>query len=140
MKRSAYRSHTGSQGDSFEEQDVDKLVFTGEDLSPLDDTLLEPVSFGLSAPVTSISPLTSLPAPLPASSQNIQSPSVSAGPNLILQPFLRCWNLFNRQFLGYSTSGSSSTHPRRTFSSRHSWHIHKQLLLLWHQLHPILCQ
>ena len=76
-KRSAYRSHTGSQGDSFEEQDVDEPVCTGEDLSRVDDTLLdlepEPESSGSSAPVTGISSLTSLPAPLPASSQNIQS-------------------------------------------------------------------
>ena len=88
MKRSAHRSHTGSQGDSFEEQDVEELVFTGEDLSCVDDTLLdlEPKSSGSSAPVTSISPLTSLPAPLPASSQNIQSTSVSAGP--INQPYV----------------------------------------------------
>ena len=40
-KRSAYRSHTDSQGDSFEEQDVDELVCIGEDLSRVDDTLLD---------------------------------------------------------------------------------------------------
>ena len=69
-KRSAYRSHTGSQGDSFEEQDVDELVCTGEDLSCVDYTLLdlEPEVSSSSAPVTDISSLTSLPAQLPASS------------------------------------------------------------------------
>ena len=53
-KRSAYRSHTGSQGDSFEEQDVDEPVCTGEDLSCVDDTLLDLQlkSSGSSAPVT----------------------------------------------------------------------------------------
>ena len=87
-KRSAYRSHTGSQGDSFKEQDVDEPVCTGEYLSRVDDTLLdlELEVFGSSAPVTCISPLTSLPAPLPASSQNIQSTSVSAGP--VNQPYV----------------------------------------------------
>ena len=87
-KRSAYRSRTGSQGDSFEEQDVDEPVCTGEDLSRMDDTLLdlEPESSGSSAPVTGISPLTSLLASLPASSENIQNTSVSAGP--VNQPYV----------------------------------------------------
>ena len=87
-KRDAYRSNTGSQGDSFEEQDIDEVVCTGEDLSRVDDTLLdlEPESSSSSAPVTGISPLTSLPAPLPASSQNTQSTSVSAGP--VNQPYV----------------------------------------------------
>ena len=87
-KRSAYRSYTGSQGDSFEEQDVDEPVCTGEDLSHVDDTLLdlEPEVSGSSATVTGISPLTSLPAPLPACSQNIQSTSVSVG--LVNQPYV----------------------------------------------------
>ena len=87
-KRSAYRSRTGSQGDSFEEQDVDEPVCTGEDLSRVDDTLLdlEPESSGSAAPVTGISPLTNLPASLPASSQNIQNTSVSTGP--VNQPYV----------------------------------------------------
>ena len=59
---------SGSQGDSFEEPETDELVFTGEDLSRVDDTLLdlEPEDSGTNAPLASISPLTSLPAPLPA--------------------------------------------------------------------------
>ena len=124
-KRFTYRSHTGSQGDSFEEQAVDEPVCTGEDLSRVDDTLLdfEPEVSGSSAQVTSISPLTSLPAPLPASSQNIQSTSVSAGP--VNQPYVDPSAFFKApgpcspdSSSGYPTSRSSSTHSRRTFSSR----------------------
>ena len=40
MKSSVYRSRSGFQGDSFEEQDTEP-VFTGEDLSRVDDTLLD---------------------------------------------------------------------------------------------------
>ena len=80
-KRSAYRNSSISQGDSFEEQDTDEPVFTSKDLSHVDDTLLhhELEPSGSSAPVTGISPLTSLPASLPAS-------SVSAGP--VNQPYV----------------------------------------------------
>ena len=87
MTRPAYRSCSGSQGGSFEEQDTGEPVFTGEDLSCVEDTLLdlEPEPSGSSAPVTGISPLTSLPAPLPASSQNIPTTSVSA--RLVSQPY-----------------------------------------------------
>ena len=60
-KRSTYRQRTGSQGDSFEEPE-------SEDLSRVDDTLLdlEPEDTNTSAPLAGISPLTSLPASLPA--------------------------------------------------------------------------
>ena len=40
-KRSAYRSRTGSRDNSFEEFDADEPVFTGEDLSRVDDTILD---------------------------------------------------------------------------------------------------
>ena len=67
MKRSAYRHHLGSHSDSFEEPETtDELVFTGEDLSQVDDTFL-----------TGIIPLTSLPAPLPA--HNIPVTSITLG-------------------------------------------------------------
>ena len=66
-KRSVYRHKTGSQGDSFEELETEKPALTGEDFSQVDDTLLdlEPEDSGTSAPLTGISPLTSLPASLP---------------------------------------------------------------------------
>ena len=65
-KRSAYRSRTSSRDNSFEELDTDKPVFTDKDLSRVDDTILdlEPEQSSSTAPVTGISPLTSLPAPL----------------------------------------------------------------------------
>ena len=68
-KRSAYRSHTDN---SFEKLDTDKQVFPGEDLSRVDDTILdlEPEQSGSTAPVTGISPLMSLPSPLPGSSHD----------------------------------------------------------------------
>ena len=67
MKRSAWAL------DLFEEKDTKALVFTGKDLSQVHDTLhyLEPEQSGSSAPVTSISTLRSLLAPLPGSAQNI---------------------------------------------------------------------
>ena len=69
-KRSAYRHKTGSQGDSFEEPETEEPAPTGEDFSQVDDTLLdlEPEDTGTSAPLTGISPLTCLPASLPAQS------------------------------------------------------------------------
>ena len=77
-KRSAYRSRTRSRDNSFEEFDTDEPVCTGEDLSQVDDTILdlEPEQSSSSAPVTGISPLTSLRAPLPGSSQDIPATSV----------------------------------------------------------------
>ena len=71
VKRSAYRQRTGSQGDSFEELETEDLAQTGEDLSRVDDMLLdlELEDTGASAPLASISPLTSLLAPLPV--QNV---------------------------------------------------------------------
>ena len=71
VKRSAYKQRTGSQGDSFEEPETEDPAQTGEDLSRVDDTLLdlEPEETGTGAPLAGISPLMSLPAPLPA--QNI---------------------------------------------------------------------
>ena len=63
-KRSAYRQKTGSQGDSFEELETEEQAMTGEDFSWVDNTLLdlEPEDTGTSAPLTGISPLTSLPS------------------------------------------------------------------------------
>ena len=40
-KRSAYRLKTGSQGDLFEEPETEDPALTGQDLSPVDDTLLD---------------------------------------------------------------------------------------------------
>ena len=79
-KRSAYRHKTGSQGDSFEEPETEKPALTGEDFSRVDDTLLdlEPEDSGTSAPLTGISPLTSLPASLPK--QNVPATSFTMGP------------------------------------------------------------
>ena len=67
-KRSAYRHKSGSQGASFEEPETDEPALTGEDFSRVDDMLLdlEPENSGTNAPLTGISPFTSLPAPLPA--------------------------------------------------------------------------
>ena len=78
-KRSAYRQRTGSQGDSFEEPETEDPAQTGEDLSRVDDTLLdlEPEETGTGAPLAGISPLTSLPAPLPA--QNVPATSLTMG-------------------------------------------------------------
>ena len=78
-KRSAYRQRTGSQGDSFEEPETEDLAQTGEDFSRVDDTLLdlEPEETGTGAPLAGISPLRSLPAPLP--SQNIPATSLTMG-------------------------------------------------------------
>ena len=87
-KRSAYRSRTGSRDNSFEEFDTDEPVFTGEDLSQVDDTILdlEPEQSGSTAPVTGISPLKSLPAPLPGSSQDIPGTSVTSGSGPVISP------------------------------------------------------
>ena len=87
-KRSAYRNHMGSQENSFEELDADKPAFTSEDLSRVDDTILdlEPEHSGSTAPATSISPLTSLPAPLPGSSQDIPATSVLSSPGPVPSP------------------------------------------------------
>ena len=78
-KRSAYRQRTSSQDDSFEEPEKEDPAQTGEDLSWVDDTLLdlEPEETGTSAPLASISPLTSLPAPLPA--QNVPATTLTMG-------------------------------------------------------------
>ena len=48
---------TGSRDNSFEEFDTDEQVFTDEDLSRVDNTILdlEPEQSGTSAPVTGIS-------------------------------------------------------------------------------------
>ena len=78
-KRSAYRSRTGSRENLFEEFDTDESVFTGENLSRVDDT-------GSTAPVTGISPLKSLPAPLPGSSQDIPATSVTSGSGPVISP------------------------------------------------------
>ena len=74
-KRSAYRDKTGLQGDSFEEPETEEPALTGDDFSRVDDTLLdlEPEDTSTSAPLTDISPLTSLPAPLPT--QNVSATS-----------------------------------------------------------------
>ena len=79
-KRSAYGHKTGSQGDSFEEPETEEPALTGEDFSQVDDTLLdlEPEDSGTSAPLTGISPLTSLPASLPA--QGVPATSFTMGP------------------------------------------------------------
>ena len=79
-KRSAYRHKTGSQGDSFEEPETEEAALTGEDFSRVDDTLLdlEPEDSGTSAPLTGISPLTSLPASLPT--QSVPATSFTMGP------------------------------------------------------------
>ena len=55
-------------------------MLTGEDFSRVDDTLLdlEPEDSGTSAPLTGISPLTSLPAALPA--QNVLTTYFTMGP------------------------------------------------------------
>ena len=55
-------------------------MLTGEDFSRVDDTLLdfEPEDSGTSAPLTGISPLTSLPAALAA--QNVPATSLTMGP------------------------------------------------------------
>ena len=79
-KRSTYRHKSDSQGDSFEEPETDEPVFTDEDLSWVDDTLLdlEQEDSSTNAPLTGISPLTSLPAPLLA--QNIAVRSFTLDP------------------------------------------------------------
>ena len=79
-KRSAYRHKTSSQGDSFEEPETEEPALTGEDFSQVDDTLLdlEPEDSGTGAPLTGISPLTSLPASLPA--QGVPATSFTMGP------------------------------------------------------------
>ena len=78
-KRSAYRQKTGSQGDSFEEPETEDPAQTSEDLSRVDDTLLdlEPEETGTGAPFAGITPLTSLPAPLPV--QNVPATSLTMG-------------------------------------------------------------
>ena len=68
------------QGDSFKEPETEEPALTGEDFSRVDDTLLdlEPEDSGTSAPLTGISPLTILPAALPA--QNVPATSFTMGP------------------------------------------------------------
>ena len=79
-KRSAYKHKTGLQGDSFEEPETEEPSLTDEDFSKVDDTLLDLELEGssASAPLTGISPLTSLPAALPA--QNVPVTSFTMGP------------------------------------------------------------
>ena len=78
-KRSAYRQRTGSQGDSFEEPETEDPSQSGEDLSRVDDTLLdlELEDTGANQPIAGIIPLTSLPASLPA--QNVPTTSLTMG-------------------------------------------------------------
>ena len=92
LQRGTYRHKSGSQGDSFEEP-----ALTSEDFSQVDDTLLdlEPEDSSTNAPLTGISPLTSLPAPLPA--QNILATSCTLG--LVHQPFSGCRTLCHSQSL-----------------------------------------
>ena len=73
--RSAYRQKTRLQGDSFEEPETEEPAPTSEDFSRVNNTLLdlEPEDSGTSAPLTSISPLTSLLAALPAQSVLVTS-------------------------------------------------------------------
>ena len=75
----AKRQRTGSQGSSFEEPETEDPAQTGEDLSRVDDTLLdlEPEETSTGAPLAGNSPLTSLPAPLPA--QNVPATSLTMG-------------------------------------------------------------
>ena len=81
-KRSAYRSRTWCQKNSFEEPDISEPVFTSEDLSRVDDSILdlEPKHSYSTAAVTSSLYLMSLPAPLPRSSQDIPTTCVIPGP------------------------------------------------------------
>ena len=74
-KRSAYRHKTGSQ-----EPETEEPALTGEDFSQVDNTRLdlEPEDSGTSAPLTGISPLTRLPASLPA--QNVPATFFTMGP------------------------------------------------------------
>ena len=112
--RSAYRHKSGSQGGSFEEPETDNSVFTGEDLSQVDNTLLdlEPEDSSTNAPLTSISPLTSLPAPLPT--HNIPATSFTLGP--VHQPTTGFFSLFQGtkprvtdSLSGYLCSKTSTT-------------------------------
>ena len=63
-RRSSYCNHTGSQDDNIEPETEDEPVFTGEELSQVDNTVLElePEQFGNIAPVTVISPLANWPS------------------------------------------------------------------------------
>ena len=128
-KRSAYRSRTGSQDNSFEKFDTDEPVFTGEDLSRVDDTILdlEPEQSGTSAPVTGISPLTSLPAPLPGSSQDIPATSGISGSGPVIspqgEPFSRrrplCHRRLRRIFFLHHIHTVKEDNPWRT-----GWHLY----------------
>ena len=85
-KRSSYRNRSGSQDDNIEPETDKEPVFTGEELSQVDDTLLdlEPEQTGSMAPVTGISPLNnpssaSLPVmSFPASTGLVQQSSDSS--------------------------------------------------------------
>ena len=71
INRSSYRHRTSSHEDNVELETDEEPVFTGEDLSQVDDTLLdlEPKQTYNMAPVTRISPLTEpSSASLPATS------------------------------------------------------------------------
>ena len=86
-QRSHLRQRIDSQGDSFEEPETEDLAQTGEDLSQVDDTLLDT---GGSAPLDGIRPLTILPAPL--SAQNIPVTSFTMG--AVNQPMAQSLALF----------------------------------------------
>ena len=114
-KRSAYRPKTGSQGDSFEEPETEEPVLTGEDFSRVDYTLLdlEPEDSGTSAPLTSISPLTSLPASLPAQ-------SVPVTQLLLLWVRYNSLRLILQPFSGHHTLCLRQSH--RTFRRQDIYH------------------
>ena len=82
MKRSAYRNCYGSQDESNAKPEIgDKPVFTGKELSQVDDTLLdlEPEQPGNIALVTGIRPLANQPS---SASMPVMSFPAHTGPVL----------------------------------------------------------
>ena len=82
-KRSSYRNHTGPQEDNIEPVSDDEPVFTGEELSQVNDTLpdLETQQTSNIAPVIGISPLTNQP-----SSASLRALGFPANTRPVLQP------------------------------------------------------
>ena len=115
VNRSAYRHKSALQGDSLEEPETtDETVFTGEDLSQVDDTFLdlELEDSSTNALLTSISPVMSLNAPLPA--YNIPAMSFTLGavhqPSTDSSAFFKAPNPVSPTSLRISLFQAGATH------------------------------
>ena len=131
-KRSSYRNRTSSHNDNIEPETDDKLLFTSEELSQVDNILLdlELEQSSNVAPVTGISPLNNQPssASLPAMSfpvntRPVPQPSASSSalfrmPDRVpAQDTIPAGQTPNRQYMADKMATFSLPQPQRTASS-----------------------